>query len=71
MLYKRPVIIQFLLKSIFFIILYAVSPVMAQEPDSSSALFRLREAERDFDDVEVSWLWSSQFGRSRVYIRNY
>lgn len=54
MLYKRPVIIQFLLKSIFFIILYAVSPVMAQEPDSSSALFRLREAERDFDDVEVS-----------------
>ena len=64
-MYKRLVIIQFSLKSIFFFILFAVSPAMAHEPDSSSALFRLREAERNFAGESV------MHGRNAAFAANF
>jgi ketosteroid isomerase-like protein len=53
------------MKSIFFIPLLFVSTVFAQEPDSSSALFRLREAERNFAKASL------MYGRNAAFVGSF
>ena len=53
------------MKSILFIYLLLTSLVLAQEPDSASALFSLREAERDFARA------SAMHGRNAAFVENF
>jgi ketosteroid isomerase-like protein len=43
------------MKSILLLTLLLASPVIAQEPDSSSAIFQMREAERNFAKASVMY----------------
>jgi ketosteroid isomerase-like protein len=53
------------MKSIFLISLLMASPVIAQEPDSISALFHMREAERNFARESV------MYGRNAAFVKNF
>ena len=53
------------MKSILLFHLLLASSVMAQEPDSSSALFRMRDAERNFARASV------MFGRNTAFAENF
>jgi ketosteroid isomerase-like protein len=53
------------MKSIFLFFLLIAMPAMAQEPDSSSALFQMREAERNFARASV------MHGRNASFVENF
>ncbi len=53
------------MRSIFFILLLAALPVMAQEPDSSSALSEMRDAERHFAQSSV------MHGRNAAFVESF
>jgi len=53
------------MRSIFFILLIVAMPVMAQEPDSSSALFKMRDAERHFAQNSV------MHGRNAAFVESF
>jgi ketosteroid isomerase-like protein len=53
------------MKKILLLPLMLASSVMAQEPDSSSALFRMRDAERNFARASV------MFGRNTAFAENF
>lgn len=53
------------MKSIFLFLLVISSSVVAQEPDSSSALFQMREAERNFARSSV------MYGRNASFVENF
>lgn len=52
------------MKSIFLFLLLIYSSVVAQEPDSSSTLFQMREAERNFARASV------MYGRNAAFVEN-
>ena len=53
------------MKSIFLFPLLLASSVMAQEPDSSSALYSMRDAERNFARASV------MYGRNAAFVENF
>ena len=53
------------MKSIILFPLLLATSVMAQEPDSSSALFNMREAERNFAKASV------MYGRNAAFVENF
>lgn len=53
------------MRSIFLILLVVVLPAMAQEPDSSSALFKMRDAERHFAQNSV------MHGRNAAFVESF
>ena len=53
------------MKSILLFPLLLASSVMAQEPDSSSALFSMRDAERNFARSSV------MYGRNTAFVENF
>jgi ketosteroid isomerase-like protein len=53
------------MKSIIFLQLLLATTVMAQEPDSSSALFSMREAEQNFAKASV------MYGRNAAFVENF
>jgi ketosteroid isomerase-like protein len=65
MVFKWRIIFKFSLKSVLFLSLLTVSLVMAQEPDSSSALFQMREAERNFARASI------MYGRNAAFVENF
>jgi ketosteroid isomerase-like protein len=53
------------MKSIIFLQLLLATTVMAQEPDSGSALFSMREAEQNFAKASV------MYGRNAAFVENF
>jgi hypothetical protein len=51
--------------SLIFLLFLASSAMMAQEPDSSSAIFKMREAERNFARESV------MIGRNAAFVKNF
>src|SRR5512133_243862 len=52
------------MKTTCVFLLLLASPLLAQEPDSSSAIFQMREAERDFARASV------MYGRNAAFVEN-
>jgi ketosteroid isomerase-like protein len=53
------------MKSTLLFFLFMTSPLLAQEPDSSSAIFQMREAERNFARASV------MYGRNTAFAENF
>ena len=54
-----------MINRILLFLLVISSSVLAQEPDSSSALFQMREAERNFTRASV------MYGRNAAFVENF